>query len=119
MMTKHSVFGALSLSLVLAACATEAKPTTLPAPTQEAIELANTLERCDPAFATELDAFTSGRTDVEPLPSAKCQLNEGLAAEGCGFVSWWNWAGFTDRAACVALGPPLCYATICVAGWIN
>ena len=112
----------LSLSsLVLAACATDPQPPqALPEPTPAAIDYAHHLETCDPTLTSQLEAVTSGQSTLEPTPSAKCEVGESLAAEGgCGFVAWWNWAGFSDRAACVALGLPLCYATICVASWLS
>jgi hypothetical protein len=114
-MTK--LVAAVCLSLGLLACATEAP--TVPEPSQAAIDYASHLASCDPGLEADIAAVTSGQSQAEPIPSPKCQA-ESLAAEGgCHFVSWWNWAGFSERAACVGLGLPLCYATICVAGWID
>ena len=104
-----------SLSLTLAACATEPTPSSDLTPTPAAIDYANHLESCDPGFATELTAFTSGQLDVAPTPSLECNVGESLLDSGCNFTRWWNWADFSARAACVTLGFPLCYATICVA----
>jgi hypothetical protein len=106
----------LSLSLASAAACVDSPAedlaTTALQPTPQQVTFAEKLDACDPAFRSELDAFVNGLSTLSPEPSSKCTGTQSLA-EGC-FSRWWNAVGLSERAACIAVGPVVCYTIICV-----
>ena len=107
----------LSLSLASAAACVDSPAedqlaTTALQPTPQQADFAEKLDACDPGFRSELDAFVNGVSTLSPEPASKCTDTQSLAA-GC-FSRWWNAVGLSERAACIAVGPVICFTIICL-----
>ncbi|MEO8549952.1 MAG: hypothetical protein ABI678_08255 [Kofleriaceae bacterium] len=118
-----SIITALAVS-TLAACgvSTSDDPTRrevqlaeLAAPSPDVTAHAAQLTSCDPQLDSTLQRFVDGVAAVRPEPSASCGGEDPLAttrSASC-FTRAWSNMSYTERAACVTVGLPICWTIFC------